>query len=202
MSQSRCRCRPRTRLPPSSRPLHGPQVAGGHRLGVERSDGRFRLSPGLAAAPAQQAFHDQMPDAGVAPAAELLPHRRPKWEIAWPEVPVHTGPELVENGVGDPPPQMLLRSATHRRIAWRIKETFDLCPLQVCQVRRISLPKSSVHMKLTSPCGAQPGPARRGAPTCADCQHPLVRGLGMGMGSQPERTAKAALQAGQLEDRP
>jgi hypothetical protein len=52
----------------------------------------------------------------------------------WEEVPLHTGPELVENGVGDPPPQMLLRSATPRRIAWRIKETFDLCPLQVRSV--------------------------------------------------------------------
>jgi hypothetical protein len=60
----------------------GPEVAGGHRVGVEKSDGRFRISPGLAAAPAQQACHDQMPDAGVAPAAELLPHRRPRWKIA------------------------------------------------------------------------------------------------------------------------
>ena len=114
-------------------------------MGVQESGGRLRVPAGLFAAATQQMPHDREPHAGVSPAAELLPRRRPGREVTWEEVPLHTGPELVEDGVGDPPPGILLGPAAPRRITWRIKEAFEFCPLRVGQVRRVPLTSSSSH---------------------------------------------------------
>ena len=59
----------------------------------------------------------------------------------------------ARSDVGHP---ILRWPATLLRIAWRIKESFDLRPLQVGQFRRVSLPTSSLHTKLTAVRPRQP----------------------------------------------
>ena len=52
---------------------------------------------------------------------------------------------------------------------------------RVCQVRHVSLPNSTVHTKLRNVAPRRHNPASLTVvPTCADCPHPLVRGLSMG----------------------
>ena len=122
-----------------------PLAARGYSRDGQRNRAQIELrSPaGLVGAATQQMPHDREPHAGVSPAAELLPRRRPGREVTREEVPLHTGPELVEDGVGNPPPGILLGPAAPRRITWRIKEAFEFCPLRVGQVRRVPLTSSS-----------------------------------------------------------
>jgi hypothetical protein len=129
--------RPATFFPPVV-PLRAAGLGRLHRLAVQDAGRRRRLLAGQHPDVGPEGGVDPLPDALIPPGVEVVRHRLPRREVVGQHPPTGPAPGQVQDGVDDLP-QGVGAGPAGGPIALR-KEVFDVVPLEVGEITRVSLP--------------------------------------------------------------